>query len=926
MGTALRHLGSGASNLPDCSLAHASESRDDAGRLSKCAMCGEGMVPNILLATMDFPEGLPIVGRSELVEARVVRLKRKMAGEAHAQDLSEALPYLELELHKQLVHKMRVMGLNAAFGLRVEISHGSQLLLGVATATAVLVPALPRPPVVRAQPSRAPGGKAKPTGRDLVAKTPTSLRVPRQSSRAFRGAQQEAASTGHLSPPSAFGTARSNHPREMPRDNFKLTSKPGSDRRSSSFLMVCPARYRSPQRAWRRWLLRITCGILGEPASGSETYRGDRPMVASCVTFQAARPTCEALEHLNTAVACHLQRRKLDSSPTAADSFDWPTDKLQALQLTQLSLGRQRSAQELEAILMKEKNPGLERDNSKNLRHQDDRPQFLFEVDDEADEDLLMVLDDLLVPDGATLCTVDCPPDGTGIFQGRAPAEVELVGPTHKDGSCSVVYGVRRVDLFEDLGLDRSAVIGSAGVGSVQITAMLTKHLAKVLTEMYACMLFREMVRRGPAICCLAALSWRIAVLEDDVIELVLTGQLLATNAEPGKSTSQISQPSSLPLRPSVELQASQPAAVHAISEGPRGTTTNELLWHTLHLKQFRSHEPLQSIESEPPRDEGCHRRSDQEWVPDASVAEADKPVLVSALSSIPNCEVEQYCGFVTVHMIKETVNVTRQFESLQVFYHQFVAEALLTAKAHVLAVGGDALLGYRINNLFLREDKRRAYAVISISGDAAKLGFDPLPSLRYGGLALGWAGPFVVTVKAGARVKELQRIDAENQRLLKRLQGTKAAVNMSKLDKEHKVRAASKALPPPARMPRTPRAGWQVIQVLRQASCRSPRESKLEERVVRRAATGVELMGPKSGRTKARSKPKVAPTRAPKQRPSKAARSDELGAKSRAGPRRQRKRKAEEAEPEEFEDPDEDSWSCGHDEPETVSEDDSED
>lgn len=450
-------------------------------------------------------------------------------------------------------------------------------------------------------------------------------------------------------------------------------------------------------------------------------------MVASCVTFQAARPTCEALEHLNTAVACHLQRRKLDSSPTAADSFDWPTDKLQALQLTQLSLGRQRSAQELEAILMEEKNPGLERDNSKNLRHQDDRPQFLFEVDDEADEDLLMVLDDLLVPDGATLCTVDCPPDGTGIFQGRAPAEVELVGPTHKDGSCSVVYGVRRVDLFEDLGLDRSAVIGSAGVGSVQITAMLTKHLAKVLTEMYACMLFREMVRRGPAICCLAALSWRIAVLEDDVIELVLTGQLLATNAEPGKSTSQISQPSSLPLRPSVELQASQPAAVHAISEGPRGTTTNELLWHTLHLKQFRSHEPLQSIESEPPRDEGCHRRSDQEWVPDASVAEADKPVLVSALSSIPNCEVEQYCGFVTVHMIKETVNVTRQFESLQVFYHQFVAEALLTAKAHVLAVGGDALLGYRINNLFLREDKRRADAVISISGDAAKLGFDPL-------------------------------------------------------------------------------------------------------------------------------------------------------------------------------------------------------
>merc|ERR1712048_752841 len=96
--------------------------------------------------------------------------------------------------------------------------------------------------------------------------------------------------------------------------------------------------------------------------------------------------------------------------------------------------------------------------------------------------------------------------------------------------------------------------------------------------------------------------------------------------------------------------------------------------------------------------------------------------VLVSALSSVPHCQVECYLGLITVHMIKETVNVTRQFESLQVFYHQFVAEALLSAKAHVRAVGGNGLLGYRINNLFLREDKRRAYAVISISGDAAKL------------------------------------------------------------------------------------------------------------------------------------------------------------------------------------------------------------
>ena len=66
-------------------------------------------MPNVLLATVDFPEGLQISGRCQLVEARVCRLKRgKLSGENNAQELSEALPFLELELHKQLLYKMRV--------------------------------------------------------------------------------------------------------------------------------------------------------------------------------------------------------------------------------------------------------------------------------------------------------------------------------------------------------------------------------------------------------------------------------------------------------------------------------------------------------------------------------------------------------------------------------------------------------------------------------------------------------------------------------------------------------------------------------------------------------------------------------------------------------------------------------------------------
>eukprot|EP00439_Symbiodinium_sp_Y106_P084581 s632_g26.t1 len=128
-----------------------------------------------------------------------------------------------------------VMGLNAAFGLRVEISNGP-LLIGVATATGVLVPALPRPPVVRANPGR--------------------------FNRAFT-------------------------PSDAPKSSF----------------------------------------FGAAPVAGPDLGHS-RPLTASTVSHPM-RPTPEVLERLNEAVACHLQRRKGDSSaPAVADSFDWPLDPL----------------------------------------------------------------------------------------------------------------------------------------------------------------------------------------------------------------------------------------------------------------------------------------------------------------------------------------------------------------------------------------------------------------------------------------------------------------------------------------------------------------------------------------------------------------------------------------------------------------------
>ena len=47
-------------------------------------------------------------GRGCLIQARVARTKRDMKGELNAKEISDSLPFLEYELHKQLINKMKV--------------------------------------------------------------------------------------------------------------------------------------------------------------------------------------------------------------------------------------------------------------------------------------------------------------------------------------------------------------------------------------------------------------------------------------------------------------------------------------------------------------------------------------------------------------------------------------------------------------------------------------------------------------------------------------------------------------------------------------------------------------------------------------------------------------------------------------------------
>jgi hypothetical protein len=123
----------------------------DKSHLNICnsLLCGKKWVPEVILATVEPPGGLPVRGSGVFIQARVCRARPKSDGEKDALAVSEVLPFLEYEGARQLMLKLKVLGRNAAFSLKSEIDVGSQLIVATTTATALYCDAMPPPRVLQ---------------------------------------------------------------------------------------------------------------------------------------------------------------------------------------------------------------------------------------------------------------------------------------------------------------------------------------------------------------------------------------------------------------------------------------------------------------------------------------------------------------------------------------------------------------------------------------------------------------------------------------------------------------------------------------------------------------------------------------------------------------------------------------------------------
>lgn len=118
-------------------------------RLVPCLCCERKWVPECLLSTMEPTAFLPIRGKGTFLEARVCKYRKSAIGETDAVRISELLPFIEYDLQRQVTLKLKLLGMNAAFGYSSNIQIGNTFAVATVTCTAMYVEALPPPPALQ---------------------------------------------------------------------------------------------------------------------------------------------------------------------------------------------------------------------------------------------------------------------------------------------------------------------------------------------------------------------------------------------------------------------------------------------------------------------------------------------------------------------------------------------------------------------------------------------------------------------------------------------------------------------------------------------------------------------------------------------------------------------------------------------------------
>nr|XP_049579974.1 C2 domain-containing protein 5 isoform X1 [Syngnathus scovelli]XP_049579975.1 C2 domain-containing protein 5 isoform X1 [Syngnathus scovelli] len=574
-------------------------------QLTYCCLCRRQKVPDVLFTTIDLPSDAAVTGKGCLIQARLCRLKKRAQGEVNATAISNLLPFMEYELHTQLMNKLKLHSMNALFGLHIQISVGENMLLGLASATGVYLTALPTP-----------------GGIQIAGKTPGDL-------------------------------SNEHH------------------------------------------MLTIQKRINDAIAKNKEIYQITPPKLFTLDP--------EALGDIDMELT-----EEVVGSPIP-----------EARQRNRLFRSHSESSDELSEL---------------DLSH-GKKDAFVLEIDDtDAVEDIHSLLMDASPPTGFHSCNTETMP---GIYNWTSG-----------------------IQMFTSVRVLR---LSNANLTNQGLNKIFTDLCENLLKSFY--FKLRSMIP-----CCICHLNFTVAVPEEELIQVAVTGVAMtfdkdqtqekpadkpitqgsseteeqlqfplelcadgpSTNAQPPLKTSgtvclltpaaKLCQNQLVIVHPegvsASSVVSSRAASVDYGSFADRCSTWLELLRLKAHTIRRGSVKTISSLERSSPLFENRSRslHSNRCSFGGSSVT----VVKMTPLSFLPSMRVVKYLGIINMFFIRETTSL-REEGGVSGFLHSFIAEVFAMVRAHVAALGGNAVMSYSMKECVLMENpnKNQAQCLINVSGDA---------------------------------------------------------------------------------------------------------------------------------------------------------------------------------------------------------------
>lgn len=93
----------------------------------------------------------------------------------------------------------------------------------------------------------------------------------------------------------------------------------------------------------------------------------------------------------------------------------------------------------------------------------------------------------------------------------------------------------------------------------------------------------------------------------------------------------------------------------------------------------------------------------------------------------VPGARMDKYIGNLNFFFIRESTSI-RESGGICGFVHSFITEVLAVVRAHVTALGGNAMVAFYMTEMILNESihKNQGQCLICVGGDVVQLHYSP--------------------------------------------------------------------------------------------------------------------------------------------------------------------------------------------------------